>query len=260
MNKETKECIRRWLVSCTDLMLPRTCMVCGRKLLPEEKHLCLPCRMDLPLTHFWERTHNPMADKFNLIIQKELEQEWDNEIYRCERYAHACALFFYSSDASYIRITQSLKYHGDVASGRYFSRMLGRYMAASAHFRDVGMVIPVPLHWRRRWKRGYNQAEIIAAEIARELGAEMRCDLLARVRSTGTQTKMSVDEKSANVKGAFEVRDRKKLQELTEVGHILLMDDVFTTGATLHACYQALREALPQHVRISVATLGFVGR
>ena len=260
MDKEIKDNLIRWLSSCVDLLLPRTCIVCGRKLLPDEKHLCLHCRMDLPLTHFWKRTHNPMADKFNLLIQKELEQGWDAGHCREERYAYACALFFYSTDAGYIRITRGLKYKGDIPSGTYFGRMLGRQMATSTHFSDVGIVIPVPLHWRRRWERGYNQAEVIAAEVARELGAELRCDILERVRSTMTQTKMSVEDKSTNVRGAFKVKDRKCLLQMTDGGHILLLDDVFTTGATLHACYLALREVLPMHVRISVATLGFVGR
>ena len=174
--------IAKHLSACLDMLLPRTCIVCGKKLLVDEKHICLQCTIDLPLTHFWDRTHNPMADRFN-----EKLQEWlDADTY--ERYAYASALFFYNEGAEYKNITRELKYNGNIPAGRYFAGMLGRRMASREHFRDVGMVIPVPLHWKREWSRGYNQAEVIAKEIAESLGAVMRNDILERVRNTKTQT------------------------------------------------------------------------
>lgn len=233
----------------------------------DEEHMCLRCRLNLPFTYFWNRTHNPMADKFNAVIQTGLEQAWADEdgsllpFRDHERYAYACALFFYSSDAKFRHITQEIKYHGNLSIGRQFGMMLGRRMAGSSHFGDVSMVIPVPLHWRRRWKRGYNQAEIIAEAVAAGLGVPMRTDILARTRNTKTQTKLDIKGKAANVDGAFRVRDTDAAHGWAEssAGHIILVDDVFTTGATLHACHTALREVFPPSVRISVATLGFVG-
>ena len=253
--------IAKHLSACLDMLLPRTCIVCGKKLLVDEKHICLQCTIDLPLTHFWDRTHNPMADRFN-----EKLQEWlDADTY--ERYAYASALFFYNEGAEYKNITRELKYNGNIPAGRYFAGMLGSRMASREHFRDVGMVIPVPLHWKREWSRGYNQAEVIAKEIAESLGAVMRNDILERVRNTKTQTKLDIEEKAANVKEAFAVRDRQILLDAigsscvggNQTGHILLVDDVFTTGATLNACFIALRQVLAPEVRISIATLGFVG-
>ena len=253
--------IAKHLSACMDMLLPRTCIVCGKKLLVDEKHICLQCAIDLPLTHFWGRTHNPMADRFN-----EKLQEWlDADTY--ERYAYASALFFYNEGAEYKNITRELKYNGNIPAGRYFAGMLGSRMASCEHFGDVGMVIPVPLHWKREWSRGYNQAEVIAKEIAEHLGAVMRNDILERVRNTKTQTRLDVEEKAANVKEAFAVRDRQIVLDAigsgsvggNQTGHILLVDDVFTTGATLNACYVALRQVLSPEVRISIATLGFVG-
>lgn len=248
---------KRMLAACADLLMPRTCIVCGKKLLPDEKMLCLHCRMNLPLTHFWERTHNPMADRFNDILQKRLEKEWSPE-----RYAYACALFFYDSDGDYRHITQNIKYNGDIPAGKHFGRMLGSVMASCPHLEDISIVIPVPLHWRRKWKRGYNQAEVIAGGLACALGAEMKTDMLKRIRPTRSQTKLDVKGKEANVRDAFRAARTEGMAapEGFSEGHFLLVDDVFTTGSTLLACFTALRAVFPPSVRISVATLGFVGQ
>lgn len=131
-------------------------------------------------------------------------------------------------------------------------RMLGEMMKSSYVFSDVDAVIPVPLHWRRKWKRGYNQAETIAAGVASILEVPLRNDLLKRIRHTTTQTQMEIAEKAANVHDAF------KAFPSGELKHILIIDDVFTTGSTLYACYAALRSVYLPPVRISIAVLGFV--
>ena len=212
-----------------------------------------------------------MADRYNEVIQKHLVADGVSSgiLQSHERYAYASALFIYQEDNGYRQIPYQIKYHGNISAGRHFGRMLGLRLSDSEHFQDVDMIIPVPLHRLRKWKRGYNQAEIIAEEVAAALGAPLRTDILVRRRMTRTQTQLSIEEKSANVAGAFEVSDGAK--SLYGVGsydnsslptwpkHILLIDDVFTTGSTLYACFAALRTAFPPSVRISVATLGFVG-
>ena len=246
-----------WWRALADLMLPRTCLVCGRKLGLQEEHLCLYCMAEMPRTYFWDRSHNSMADKINGIIQEGLENDFqtmaDSE-YRLERYAYACALFFFQDEGDYRNILYSLKYGGNTAAGEYFGKMLGRRMASADHFTDVDTVIPVPLHWTRRWKRGYNQAEHIAVGVSEAMGIELRTDILFRRKRTATQTKVDVKQKRRNVLGAFEA-----VKNAHEPSHILLVDDLFTTGATLYACYRAIRENYPS-TRISFATLGFVGR
>lgn len=245
-----KGSVMRGLRAAGDVLLPRLCIVCGQRLLLEEKHLCLGCLADLPQTFFWTTSHNPMADRFNEIIQKE-----GPDVH--ERYAYAAALFFYHSEADYRLIPYQIKYHDNVEAGRWFGRMLGGRLSASAPFRDVDLVVPVPLHWTRRWKRGYNQAEIIASAVADAMGVQIRTDIIKRHRRTRTQTRMSIDEKARNVVGAFLFSAAP--ESLSGVRHILLVDDVFTTGNTMFACFKALRTAFPPEVRISVATLGFVG-
>lgn len=244
--------LRDFCRAMLDLVLPRRCAVCGTSLSFRERHICLHCLADLPRTHFSSCPRNQMADRFNALVQRDLE-----ETFSFLEYSYATALFFYRSATGYRLITQRLKYHSDIAAGRYFSSMLGREMASSALFSDVDAIIPVPLHWSRRWSRGYNQAEIIGETLSGFLDAPLRSDILIRPRRTRTQTKMSIAQKASNVCGAFRVREGADLQGLL---HVLIVDDVFTTGATVHACYLALREKLPSSTRISVATLACIGR
>lgn len=252
-----KGMISRGLRAACDILLPRLCITCGRRLLLHEKHLCLDCMADLPLTYFWTMSRNPMADRLNGIIQ-ERSDPTDSPLY--ERYAHAAALFFYHSEADYRLIPYQIKYHGNINAGRYFGGLLGSRLASSDVFHDVDLVVPVPLHWSRRWKRGYNQAEVIASAVAESLGAPIRTEILRRDRRTTTQTRIGVEEKTLNVARAFSA-DAASAAGLVRKGirHILIVDDVFTTGSTLYACFAALRTAFPPSVRISVATLAFVG-
>ena len=296
--REFTDIVRRGLKAALDFLIPRKCVVCESILGPAEMHICSDCLEDLPRTYYWLRKFNPMADKFNALIQKWVEDRpqagkddclaaSEGSIPPRENYAYATALFFYRTDSGYSNISRQLKYHGDIPTGRCFGRMLGERIAGAEHFKDVDAVIPIPLHWTRKWSRGYNQAEIIAREVASALGAELRTDILERCRRTRTQTKLTIEGKAANVQGAFSVRPgiinsvrttdsnnalrpitncpprpcRNKADAYGPAGpkHLLLIDDVFTTGSTLHACYAALREVFPPSVRISVATLAFVG-
>ncbi len=242
------------LSALADLVLPRVCVVCGSPLLLQEKHICLSCLSDLPGTRFASQSHNPMADKFNSAISTSSVIRREEVVY--EPYAYAAALFYYSADNGYSNIPRALKYRRNFAVGKYFASMLGEQLSGSPLFADVDMVVPVPLHWIRRWRRGYNQAELIAVQVARSLKAECAAGLLHRVRRTGTQTRLSGEDKRKNVSGAFAVCRNLPPQAPR---HILLVDDVFTSGSTLAACYAALRSVYDYGIRISAATLGFVG-
>ena len=187
-------------------------------------------------------------------------------------FSYAAALFYYRGDSPYSQIPQALKYGRNFGAGRHFARMLGRDLAGSELFSNVDALIPVPLHWIRRWRRGYNQAEVIARGIAEELGVRVLIGALKRVRRTRTQTRLDAGGRYANVRSAF-VANGKTLASIRITAdraerplHLLLVDDVFTTGATLLACERALRKGFTEafgpdaasKVRISVATLAYV--
>ena len=250
---------KKLCICLADLILPRRCIVCDEKLELDVKYLCAHCDSDMPLTRFWQLKHNRMADKFNEVIQKQLEKRWEIDGTTSgvhERYAYAAALFFFNDDADYKRIPYSIKYVGDIAAGKHFGLRLGRELAAAEWFSDIDTIIPVPLHRIRQWNRGYNQAEVIASGISAALDRPVRTDILKRHKYTRTQIRLNITEKADNVAGSFSV----KPGSYDGIRHILLVDDVFTTGSTLHACFTALRTVFPPGVRISIATLGFVGR
>ena len=192
-----------------------------------------------------------MANRFNSLLIKKAPKSEPYGFYQ-----YAAALFFYQEHNNYRKITQSIKYKGNVAAGKYFGQILGKKLSESWG-KDVDLVIPIPLHWTRKLSRGYNQAAIVACGIASVLNVKMLPDGLCRIRRTKTQTKVSTENKEKNVEGAFRTNPRR-LNMLKACKHIIIVDDVFTTGSTISSAYFALRETVGKKVRISAVTLGCV--
>jgi predicted amidophosphoribosyltransferase len=159
-----------YLRALGDLLMPRECLACGRKLGMRERHLCLSCAADVPYTRNWLQAHNPLADRFNEVLERHRGTEPMD-------YAYAVALMHYKGN--YRSIPRALKYHADLAAGRHFGALLGRRIVAAPHLADIDLVIPVPLHWTRRRSRGYNQSEILARALTAALRSSPPCPVAA---------------------------------------------------------------------------------
>jgi len=189
----------------------------------------------MPLTYFWTWSGNPAEERFSGRVD----------------FVHASSLFYYRDESPYKNLIHYFKYKGRRKLGAYLGELLGERLRQSGIYNDVDIIIPVPLHPFKRWKRGYNQAEIIARKIAEVLRKPLDSSLLIRKKYTRTQTKKDALQREKNVSGAFRIRSVYMLKGK----HVLLVDDVLTTGATLGAC--AVEIMSVEGCRVSFVTLAF---
>lgn len=214
-------------------MYPDLCIVCGENLLKNEHHLCLACLHAIPKTNYHLVTDNPIEKRF-----------WGKvPVFRCTSF------FFFQKGSPFQKLLHCLKYKGNKEIGEVLGKYAAADLLASPDFASVDVIIPVPLHPKKYIKRGYNQSEWIAKGLSEILGKPQDTVTLARVRENATQTKKSVFERYENTEGIFELRDLAVLQDK----HVLLVDDVLTTGSTLEACIRALLAT--EGIKVSVFTL-----
>ena len=217
------------------LILPRTCLACGRVLLEIEGCVCLACRYNMPLTDFAKRRDNRIKLLFENILSVEA----------------AAAMYWFVEGTEWQRIIHNFKYHGRWFFAQKMGEWLGEELRDGGNFEGIDLIIPIPLHYRRRLMRGYNQSEQLALGVGRKMG--IKCDFrsVRRCAYNESQTSKSRSERWDNVEEIFEVRDAERLRGR----HILLVDDVLTTGATISSCAMAILRACDGDVRISIATL-----
>lgn len=215
------------------LLFPRVCQGCGDILVRNEEIVCLGCLSDMAYTNYHLEPGN--------ALEKEL---WG----RCyvER---AAAMCYYRRGSRIQKMIHRLKYYGVRNIGNYLGRMYGRKLAESAFTEDVDLVIPVPLHPSKIRKRGFNQSEIIARGLAVELNLPVEPGMLKRITKSATQTRKSRVERWENVEGIFSI----KKPELLEGKHILIVDDVITTGSTIESCVNSLKNI--EGVKVTVVAL-----
>ncbi len=223
-----------------ELLFPRKCCVCGDLLGVQEQFICSECQSDIPYTYFWNWRENPAEE----IL-------WGRAYFQ-----KVISLFYYSRDNEYSSLVRKVKYGNGISLGHYLGRMLGELSRES--FSDIDLIVPVPVHPFRLFTRGYNQAKVISEGISEGLGGVPVIDsLLRRSRYSSSQTTISMESKWENVKGGFSLRKGSMLERVKEK-HILLVDDVLTSGATAQVCYELLHNI--EGVRVSLATLAFVRR
>lgn len=215
------------------LIYPRICDACNASLLQHEEILCTVCQQQLPKTNYHLDDDNPLAKNF-----------WGKV-----PIAHVAALYHFKKGGNVQHLIHQFKYKGITEIGTYLGESYGKDLLQSAFIKDVDVVIPVPLHKRKKRKRGFNQSEIFAKGLSKAM--QIPCDTKTLVRTTAskTQTKKSRFKRWENVKEIFAITDTVSLKGK----HILLVDDVITTGATIEACVNQLLTI--SDVKISVAAL-----
>lgn len=219
-----------------DLIAPRLCVVCGRRLSPAERVLCAVSNLHLPRTGFQQSpADNRMARLFWGVIPVE----------------HAAALFYYEASSPTSNILYDLKYHDHPEIGREMGRLMARELTASDFFEGIDVIIPLPLAKKRRRQRGYNQSMELARGVSEVTGLPVWNQIVRRTRFVKSQTQMGRQERMENVADVFEAKDLSAIRGR----HVLLVDDVVTTGATMMACAREILKT--EGVRVSLLALGF---
>jgi ComF family protein len=217
------------------LIFPERCNACGQGLVRGEKVICLCCLQDLPYTDYHLHRDNKAAKQFWGRLPCEL----------------VVAMLFFKKGSRVQTLIHRLKYKGQTAVGYRLGMLLGERLKQNPALSSIDLILPVPLHKRRLRMRGYNQAEYIAAGIATVLRIPMCSGLLLKPFATDSQTRKGRFSRYENLKSVFQVPDAGKLENK----HVLLVDDVITTGATLEACGLALYNSGIS--KLSIAALAF---
>ena len=227
--------MKNWWRRILDFISPRCCVVCDRRLAPTEQSLCSVCLFHLPRTTYqFTPDDNDMAQLFWHItpIRK------------------AAALFFFEPHSELAQIIYQLKYGNRPDIGEDLGRHMASEMQLASYFDDIDALVPVPLAKKRMRQRGYNQSERLAQGISDMTHIPVLTKVLRRIDFKQSQTSLNRQQRQANVNNTFEVTNGNIIRNK----HILLIDDICTTGATLASCANTLSSI--EGIRISVLTLG----
>lgn len=219
--------------SLVNLLFPRVCAACGNVLLEGEDSVCTTCRFLLPKTGYENNPDNPLAQMF----------------YGQMPFNAVTAEFFFSKTGKVQHLIHGLKYHHCRENGIFLGQEIGKSLLKAPDYQGIDFIIPIPLHPKKEKLRGYNQSLVIAEGIHEIMNVPIAEKSLVRSVFTDTQTKKSREERYQNVKDIFELKKPEQLQGK----HVLLVDDVLTTGATLMSAGKALLHA--EGIKISVATV-----
>jgi ComF family protein len=219
-----------------EYIAPRFCLVCKRRLAPTEQIICAACNAHMPRTAFqYHAADNTLVRLFWGIIPIE----------------RAAALFFYQAHSATAAILYDLKYHDQSDIGTEMGRMMAREFSETEFFNHIDIIIPVPLARKRQRQRGYNQSQELAKGISSITHIPVENKVVRRNRFEKSQTNMKLWERQENVKDVFELMRPEAIRGK----HVLLVDDVITTGATMTSCGQELLKA--GNVKLSLLSLAF---
>jgi ComF family protein len=225
--------ITTYLRHFAQLLYPKICLGCGNHLSDSETVLCIICENELPKTRFHEQPEN--------VVYKRMYGRMPVE--------NATALFYFDKGNRVQHLLHQLKYSGKTEVGEHLGMMLGNDIKAVASYQPISAIVPIPLHEKKVRQRGFNQSEYFANGIAKALNISVLTNVVKRIEYTDTQTGKNRFERWDNVKEAFQLENADSIKGR----HILLVDDVITTGATLEACGQLLMDI--EDVKLSIATI-----
>ena len=228
--------MKKWLSSFLGLLYPNLCLACSEHLPTHKEYICITCQYKLPETGFHKEWENPFTERF-----------WG----RINLFSGA-ALYHFTKGGKTQQLIHHLKYNGKREVGIRLGQLYGNYLKEAPAFECSELIIPVPLHPKKIHSRGYNQAAVFAQGLSEGMNIPWS-SVLKRNQFTSTQTHKSRLERFDNVSTAFEVKNASML----EGKHLLLVDDVITTGATLEAC--ALQLLKIPGIRLSMATIAIAG-
>lgn len=206
--------------SLFEALLPRYCYGCKDVLVSGEDVLCTKCLLELTHTFNFLDENNDLADRISINYPVK----------------NAVAFLLYDRQSLESRLIHSFKYNDDLVIGKFLTKLFCTQLKQRDWINNIDYIIPLPLHWRRKLHRGYNQSEIISREIGKYFEIKVKTNCIKRVRYNKSQTKMTKEKRWENVKDIFAVKNTKQL----EGKHILLVDDIATTGASLNFCIKAL--------------------
>jgi ComF family protein len=229
---------KSYISSLINLFFPHCCVVCGTPLVSGEKFLCTKCNIDLPRTHFHLQQDNPVERLF-----------W-GKVDICR----ATSFFYYYRGSDMRMIIHQLKYAGRKEIGRTLGRMMAAELEPSGFFEGVDLILPMPLHPKKLHDRGYNQSEWIAKGLNEVTQLPIDTTHVSRIKHVETQTHKTPFERWENVQQIFTIRK----PEEWEGKHVLVVDDVLTTGATAIACMSSFKEV--KDIRISFLSLAIAAK
>jgi ComF family protein len=217
------------------LLYPNSCSGCYEELVGNEKHICTSCLEAFPKTHFHEYGMNEVAKK----------------LYGRMLFQRASALFYFNKNSVLQEVLHAVKYRQDKELGIHLGRLMARQLVKTKWLDQLDALIPIPLSEKKLKQRGYNQSDLLAQGIQEELGLVIWNRAVERSRHTETQTHKSIQQRHENVQDAFQVTKESTLANK----HVLLIDDVLTTGATIISCAREILRA--PGAEVSVLTLAY---
>jgi len=217
------------------LFFPKTCYACGNSLYGNEEILCFKCLMHLPETNFHLESNNKINEVFAGRVPVDL----------------ASAFCFYKKGGTIQKLIHQMKYRGYEEVGIFLGKIYGVKLIENPAYNKIDEIVPIPLHKKKQKKRGFNQAEKFAIGLSDSMDINVNTNIVSRIIATSTQTKKGRYNRWENVEQVFQVNQ----PESNRGKHLLLVDDVITTGATMEACLMALQK-IPG-VKLSVAAIAF---